>query len=434
VAPEPNGSIRVVVESSGPSLDPNGYTVSIDGTWIRSIASNGSVTHAVTPGYHDVRLEDVSSNCVVQGDAVRVAVISGASSAEVRFTIQCTTAKGSIAVRVATTRPELAAAGHRVVLDGLDTVAVAANDSVEFRAVPDGTHKVELIGATSFCYVVDRGSLSVGVSGTPVLVELQVTCAQSPAGDLLVDRKDAIERLDPNSGTAVIVVSAGRGGRWSPDRQRIVYSMTGASGSHVAVLALGAPAAADLTEGTDPSWSPDGSRIVFVRSDGLYVTNADGSGLQRLLELGGIAGPVWSPDGGQIAFARARSCTVSVLVYPCSDVFLVRADGTGVSRLTTNGGRQPAWSPTGSHLVYVRGGTFLTPGTSVLRLDLSTRIEQTLTSSAGALGSPVMSPDGGYLAIAASLADGTSDIELLPLGGGPAVWLHRPGATPTSWR
>src|SRR5262245_45102852 len=54
-----------------------------------------------------------------------------------------------------------------------------------------------------------------------------------------------------------------------------------------------------------PAWSPDGKQIAFMSGDkeegndfGLYVMNADGSAVRRLLPDEKMAGlPAWSPDG-----------------------------------------------------------------------------------------------------------------------------------------
>lgn len=53
-----------------------------------------------------------------------------------------------------------------------------------------------------------------------------------------------------------------------------------------------------LEPGHRPAWSPDGTRLVFVGeadSPGLYVVNADGSGLVRITDDPADTAPSWGP-------------------------------------------------------------------------------------------------------------------------------------------
>jgi len=70
-----------------------------------------------------------------------------------------------------------------------------------------------------------------------------------------------------------------------------------------------------------PAWSPDGKRIAFGSNRGmvtqLYVVDADGSHLMRLLDERGTeedTRPDWSPDGSKIAFTRLVDGNIDIYV------------------------------------------------------------------------------------------------------------------------
>lgn len=89
--------------------------------------------------------------------------------------------------------------------------------------------------------------------------------------------------------------------------------------------------------GSEPSWAPSGDRLVFTDYDvaanrfGLYVVNADGSGLGEL--WAGQRGdtqpvsPVWAPDGRSIAFINALGGGFTGPVY------VIKASGRGLRML-----------------------------------------------------------------------------------------------------
>ncbi len=104
-----------------------------------------------------------------------------------------------------------------------------------------------------------------------------------------------------------------------------------------------------------PEWSPDGSRIALrSRRDGelgVYVMNADGSGLEELgaNEVSLVVGDVgWSPDGGRVAFGAELG------YHDDAEIYVVNADGSGVAPLTDNDQEDflPAWSPDGSRIAF----------------------------------------------------------------------------------
>jgi Tol biopolymer transport system component len=120
-----------------------------------------------------------------------------------------------------------------------------------------------------------------------------------------------------------------------------------------------------LTDGPDvyPQYSPDGSRVVFMRTksgvnpDGagaLFVVNADGADLRRITPWGfAFLDQAWSPDGSWIVFQR-----------PYGRLFLVHPDGTGLHEVPVelpkgSGAREPSWSPDGAWIVFAldRGGS-----------------------------------------------------------------------------
>jgi len=117
--------------------------------------------------------------------------------------------------------------------------------------------------------------------------------------------------------------------------------------------------------------SPDGKRIVFTSlREGdldLYLMNADGSGVTRLTDqLGYDGGAFFSWDGRSIVYRASHPETAAEreeyvallrqgLVRPRKlEVFVMRADGTGVRQVTRAGGASfaPFMHPNGQQIIF----------------------------------------------------------------------------------
>ena len=193
-------------------------------------------------------------------------------------------------------------------------------------------------------------------------------------------------------GTGLMRLTNGSGStsmspKWSPDGSRIVFQRqhtrndaTGEAGIDIYVMNAVGGELTQVTDGTEllpdrhnlgnqyPNWSPGGDSIVFesvnLGPDGyrgeLWLMNATGGGWRRLTVADPALVnfvfyypdeyPTWSPDGRKIAFRRSFPSGVS-------DIFIVNADGTGVSQLTNTGAAAtPSWSPDGTQIAFSSAG------------------------------------------------------------------------------
>jgi hypothetical protein len=96
-------------------------------------------------------------------------------------------------------------------------------------------------------------------------------------------------------------------------------------------------------------------KIAFERSGRIMVLDLDRNNLFTFID--GRA-PSWSADGRKLVFQRPACLDRSVYPYTdCDDVWMVNADGSGLSPITSSRDvldRDPVWSPDGSKVAFVR--------------------------------------------------------------------------------
>lgn len=186
------------------------------------------------------------------------------------------------------------------------------------------------------------------------------------------------------------------------------------------------------------SWSPAGDAIAYdvvplaggrARASRVVVARADGGGARVVARA--AKNPVWGPND-LIAVARYRTVAVPVPDAPPrrylrSQVWTVRADGTGLRQVTryrarglTIGPIGAVWSPDGRALYGVIAGE---DQSALVRIDSgSGRIRAFGLGDASVIA---VSADGRDLLVTTGLTGAAQRLRVLPTAGGPSRVLVR---------
>ncbi|MDQ4005048.1 MAG: hypothetical protein M3135_01950 [Actinomycetota bacterium] len=262
---------------------------------------------------------------------------------------------------------DAARANGRIAFSRGTSVLAGDEDKVTFTVNPDGSDLQPLF----------EDGQSSNPRWSPDGTEIHIFCCDDGMAAHILDPETGDVRGLPPQDPKLETYC---GGAWSPDGKRLACEVFGVDDpSRNGIYSIRSSDGGGLTRITSNpggddipgDYSPDGDRLVFIRFEderpvGFFVTNVDGSGLQRLtptdmiLDDSGFGGS-WSPTGDQILIVALASEEAHKAIW------VVNADGSALHQLpitptcgepfsdpTSAGCYSPSWSPDGSKIVLTR--------------------------------------------------------------------------------
>lgn len=171
-----------------------------------------------------------------------------------------------------------------------------------------------------------------------------------------------------------------------------------------------------------PAWSPDGQWIAFVSDRDanleLYIVSADGTNLTRLTTNNYIdTEPAWTPGGERLAFVSNRDGQKRL------DIYTYDPETKQFSRLTfrdVGWDADPSWTPSiqeGAVSQYIVFASDRDGNKEIYTMNITDLSWTRITFSNNADFQPTISPDGKKISYVSEISDGNTEIFVMDSDG-----------------
>ena len=226
----------------------------------------------------------------------------------------------------------------------------------------------------------------------------------------------------------------------SPDGRTIVFELLGDIYTLPITGGRAVPLLSGMAMETQPRFSPDGKQIAFLSdrdgSENVWTVDVDGTHPRKLSDekRAEFASPTWAPDGQFVIVSKTGSH------LGANELWLYHRMGAGPGTQVTKSKAKPdaprddwnndlgaAYSPDGKFVYFARRKRNFTynvtfPLWQLVRRNLITGEEDTLTSLAGSAFRPLVSPDGKFLVYGTRYEQRTA-LRIRTLATGDDRWL-----------
>jgi Tol biopolymer transport system component len=203
---------------------------------------------------------------------------------------------------------------------------------IVFQCMSGGTFNVCVVNADGSGYTqLTNWTKDEGLAQRP---------AWSPNGGKIVVTRELgggqkLVVMNSDGSNQTEIVNLGRDPSWSPDGTQIAFIRWEGGGLQIWTVSPDGSSERMLTQGDHdhmyPTWSPDGRQIAFEYDHAQVAVMDTGGGSPRVIANKGSYNLSWSPDGSKIVIAPSGE-----------GLWLVNADGSGLTQIAQEG-KQPSW-------------------------------------------------------------------------------------------